>query len=175
MLSDIQSDFIKCQNLGYGPCNNLHNICDYCGRYKKIAILNQPVYYREGRKRELVCHCWDCCIDPDNKSDLKIADHKCQAYDILLETIKQLTCNKAKRGRGKVGFEDAVKKACKQNHLVDGYSAYSEQQENQNVDSWNFKQRLWEFRYKIRYEEPLIKVVQEDPLIVSWNSLYDDE
>jgi hypothetical protein len=24
------------------------------------------------------------CIDPDNKSDLKIADHKYQAYDLLL-------------------------------------------------------------------------------------------
>jgi hypothetical protein len=96
---------------------------------------------------------------------LKIADHKYQAYDMLLQAIKQLTGDKAKKERGKVSFEDAVKKACKQNHLVDGYLGYSEQQENQNVDSWNYKQRIWEFRYKIQYEEPGVCVIQEDPLI----------
>jgi hypothetical protein len=51
------------------------------------------------------------------------------------------------------------------------YLGFSEQlqEENQNADNWNYKHRLWEFRYKIQYEEPLIKVVQEDPLILSWN------
>jgi hypothetical protein len=110
-------------------------ISDYCGLYKKIAVLNQPVYYLEGRKRKLVCYRWDRCIDRDNKSDLKIADLKYQAYDLLLETIKQLTGNKAKRGRGqgKIKFEHAIIKACKKNRLVDCYLGYSEQQENRNA------------------------------------------
>jgi hypothetical protein len=121
-------------------------------------------------KRKLVSHCWECCIDPDNKTDLKIADHKYQAYDILLETIKQHTCNKAKSGRCGIRFEGAVRRACEENKLVDGYLGYTEQQENQNADNnWNYKQRLKEFRYKIQYEEPKVNVIQQDPLTISWN------
>jgi hypothetical protein len=166
ILSNAQSDFLSCQYLGEGPYNKLYKICEYCGLYKKIVILNQPVYYQEGRKRKLVSYCWECCKDPDNKKDLKVADHKYQAYDIVLETIRQLTLNKAKSGRCEIRFEDAVKKACKENKLVDGYLGYSEQQENQNTDNWNYKQRLWEFSYKIQYEEPLVKTIQENPLIL---------
>jgi hypothetical protein len=37
---------------------------------------------------------------------LKVVDHKSQAYDLVLETIKKITCKKARgRGRGKVNFE----------------------------------------------------------------------
>jgi hypothetical protein len=99
MLLDLGSDFLKRKYLGDGPYNKFYDICNYCGLYKKIAVLNQPVYYHEGWKRKLVSHCWECCIDPDNKKDLKVVDHKYQAYDILLEIIKQLTGNKAKRER----------------------------------------------------------------------------
>ena len=28
--------------------------------------------------------------------------------------------------------------------------------------------RVWEFRYKMQYEEPRVKVIQQDPLIMSW-------
>jgi hypothetical protein len=170
MLINPGSDFLKCHYLGDGQYNKFYNICDYCGLYKKIVVLNQPVYYHEGRKRKLISHCWECCIDPDNKKDLKIADHKYQAYDILLETIKQLTGNKAKRERGKVCFEDAIIEACKHNRFVDSYLGYSEEQQIQSVDSWNYKQRLWEFRYKIQYEEPRVNMMQQDPLILSWNN-----
>jgi hypothetical protein len=126
MLSNAESDFLKCRYLGDGPYNQFYKARDYCGLYKKIVVLNQPVYYHEVRKRKLVSHCWECCIDPDNKTDLKIADHKYKAYDILLETIRQLTLNKAKSGRCGIRFEDAVKRACKKNKLVDGYLGYSE-------------------------------------------------
>jgi hypothetical protein len=171
MSSNAESDFLKYRYLGDGPYNQFYKACDYCGLYKKIVVLNQPVYYREGRKRKIVSHCWDCCIDPDNKTDLKIADHKYKSYDILLETIKKLTTNKMKsgRGQGKIKFEDAIIEACTKNQLVDSYLGYSEQQqENQNVDNCNYRQRLWEFRYRIQYEEPSVKTIQEDPLIVSW-------
>jgi hypothetical protein len=66
-------------------------------------------------------------------------------------------------------FEDVIIVACKKNQLVDGYLGYSEQQENQNANNWNYRQRLWEFQYKIQYEEPRVNMIRQDPLIVSWN------
>jgi hypothetical protein len=94
----------------------------------------------------MICTCY---IDPDNnKTNLKIADHKYQPYDILLKTIKELSTKK----RGSK-IEDAVKKACIQNQLVNGYLGYSEQRrQNENADNWNYKQRLWEFviRYNMK-------------------------
>jgi hypothetical protein len=155
MLSNPESDFLKCEYLGDGPYNKFYNICYYCGQYKKIAILNQPVYYQEGRKRKLVSHCCECCIDPDNKKDLKIADHKYRAYDILLGTIKQLTGNKTKSGRCGIRFEHAVKRACEENKLIDGYLGYTERQENQDADNWNYKQRLGNSvtRYNMKNQE----------------------
>ena len=32
-------------------------------------------------------------------------------------------------------------------------------------------ERVWEFRYKIQYEEPRVKVVEQDPLTICWKNI----
>jgi hypothetical protein len=35
------------------PYNTRYQICYYCSKYKKMHILNYPVYYRKGARRSL--------------------------------------------------------------------------------------------------------------------------
>jgi hypothetical protein len=74
-----------------------------------------------------------------------------------------------------ISFDDAVRKAYYLNKEVShylGYSPMSTKDPNYkppklfDFDSYNL--RVWQFRYKIQYEEPNIQVIQEDSLIISW-------
>jgi hypothetical protein len=114
ILSNAQSDFLSCQYGGGTIQQTLQNMRVLWIIQEDIGTQSICILSARG-KRKLVSHCWECCIDQDNKPDLKIADHKYHAYDILLETIKQLTLNKTKSGRCGIKFENAVKKSCKEN------------------------------------------------------------
>jgi hypothetical protein len=180
MIAD--EDFPKCRFLNL-PFHNIYRVCDYCGKYKKIAVLNQPVYYDKGRKRKLVSYCDECDRIPIIKRELVDGTWKYLAYDGILEVIKNSTIEDKNYDRAAddstrtISFDDAVKEAYCQNKEVSHYLGYSHMNTKDpnyeppkpfDLDSHN--PRLWQFRYKIQYEEPNIKVIQEDPLIVSWNS-----
>jgi hypothetical protein len=62
------------------PFDNIYRACDYCGEYKKIAVLNQLVYYDEGRKRKLVFYCDDCDRIPLIKRELIDGGHNSKTY-----------------------------------------------------------------------------------------------
>jgi hypothetical protein len=184
-LIAADADFPNCRFLNL-PFHNIYRVCDYCSKYKKIAVLNQPVYYDRGRKRKLVSYCDECDRIPVIKMKLIAGDWKFLAYDGILEVIKNSTCrcdNKNEvehpihESARKISFEDAVRKAYYQNNEVSRYLGYSQTStkdpnykppEPFDVEARN--KRVWEFRYKIQYQEPNIKVILEDPLTVSWIS-----
>jgi hypothetical protein len=143
------------------------------------------VYYDKGRKRKVVSYCEECDRIPVIKRELVDGAWKYLAYDGILEVIKNSTteCNNENDDHAvhdstrTISFDDAVKEAYCQNKEVSHYLGYSHMSTKDpnykppkpfDLDSHN--PRLWQFRYKIQYEEPNIKVIQEDPLIVSWNS-----
>jgi hypothetical protein len=178
-------DFPKCRFLNL-PFHNIYRVCDYCNIYKNIAVLNQPVYYDKGMKKKLVSYCDECDRIPVIKRELVDGAWECLAYDGILEVIRNSTTeydatknddnNQATHGLTRtISFEDAVRKAYYQNKEVSHYLGYSwtstkdpsyKPQEPFDLDGYN--QRLWKFRYKIHYVEPKVKVIQEDPLVISW-------
>jgi hypothetical protein len=184
LLITAHEDFPKCRFLNL-PFDNIYRVCDYCGKYKKIAVLNQPVYYDKGMKRKLVSYCDDCDRIPVIKIELVDGAWKYLAYDGILEVIKNSTSKdnnnddkqvKSEQITRTISFDDAVREACCQNKEVSHYLGYSHMSTKDpnykppklfDFDSYN--PRVWQFRYKIQYEEPNIQVIQEDPLIISWN------
>jgi hypothetical protein len=82
--------FLECNFLNL-PFYNIYRVCDYCGKYKKIVVLNQPVYYDKGRKRKVVSYCDDCDRIPVIKRELVDGAWKYLAYDGILEVIKNST------------------------------------------------------------------------------------
>jgi len=65
--------------------DKIYRVCDYCNRYKKIAVLNQPVYYDKGRKRKLVSYCDECDRIPIIKRELIASKWK---YWLMMEFWK---------------------------------------------------------------------------------------
>ena len=64
-----------------------------------------------------------------------------------------------------ISFDDAVKKA----YLLDGKLKRHLYCFGQNsYVLFNNKKRVWEFRYKMSYEKPRVKVIHQDPLEVCW-------
>jgi len=87
LIAAYTDDFPKCRFLNL-PFHNIYRVCDYCGKYKKIAILNQPVYYDKGRKRKRVSYCDECDGIPVIKRELVDGAWKILAYDGILEVMK---------------------------------------------------------------------------------------
>jgi hypothetical protein len=185
LLMIADEDFPKCRFLNL-PFHNIYRVCDYCGKYKKIAVLNQPVYYDKGKKRKLVSYCNECDRIPIIKRELVDGTWKYLAYDGILEVIKNSTskCDNKNEveqpiyeSARKISFEDAVRKAYYRNNEVSRYLGYSQTStkdpnykppEPFDLDGYN--QRVWQFRYMVQHEEPRVKVLQHDPLVLSWNS-----
>jgi hypothetical protein len=178
MIAD--EDFPKCIFLNL-PFDNIYRVCDYCGEYKKIAVLNQPVYYDRGKKRKLVSYCHECDRIPVIKRELIDGAWKYLAYDGILKVIKNRTADRNDDDRSInepariISFEDAIKEAYDENNEVSRYLSYSQMSTCTNYKLSNpfdlaaSTERVWEFRYKIQYEEHRVKVIQEDPLIIiSW-------
>jgi hypothetical protein len=40
------------------------------------------------------------------------------------------------------------------------------------LDISTYNPWVWGFRYKIQYEEPRVRIIQEDPLVVSWSAYH---
>jgi hypothetical protein len=74
-----------------------------------------------------------------------------------------------------ISFEDAVKKAYNRNGNLKGYLGYFAYDTNSTI-LFDDK-RVWEFRYKMQYEEPRVTVVNSDDnsLLVSWNKDFVEE
>jgi hypothetical protein len=60
-----------------------------------------------------------------------------------------------------ISLDDVIKKA---------YSSFSHANDTPLFDN----ERVWEFRYKIQYEEPRVKVVEQDPLTICWKNIKKD-
>jgi hypothetical protein len=74
-------DFLGFHYIGASPSsnNNIFKVCDYCGKYKRIHILNYPIYYRKGVRRRLVSFCRDCGVNIIAR-DLHVVDCKSGGY-----------------------------------------------------------------------------------------------
>jgi hypothetical protein len=137
-----------------------------------MHTLNQPLYYKGGARRRLVSYCSDCKSTAFAGGRLTVFDYKYGGYYEILDAVKNSP-------GGAIGFEDAVMAAFNRNHNVsyNGSGAepgvsmlkrylgcYRIADNNISFDD----RRLWEFRYKLQYEEPRVKVVEQDPLYIIW-------
>jgi hypothetical protein len=161
-----KNNFHSFQYLGDSPSNNnLFNLCDYCGQYRKIHVLNHPIYYRKGLKRKLVSYCNDCYPAIITAKDLHVADWKPYGYFEILSVVKNSTIAAGAAATTTVNFDDAVRKAYSMNGNLKQYlDSFSRGNDTLLFDN----KRVWEFRYKMQYEEPRVKVIQQDPLIILW-------
>jgi hypothetical protein len=179
-------EFKSCEYLGNGPYNKRYQICDCCGEYKKIYVLNKPVYYGKGARRKFVSYCIDCYDNLMKGGRVVIADYKDFGYYEILDVIKNSNTTA-------ISFDEAVKIAYNrtENITYNGFGAekgvsmlkryLGGRRLTDNNLSLNYK-RLWKFRYKLLHEEPRVKVVSSSSnhdvnktLLLSWNKDYVDE
>ena len=97
-------EFLDGQYLGDGPYNTCYQECDYCRDYKKIHVLNKPVYYDKGANRKLVSYCRDCYNAVSKGGHLIVVDEKYGGYYEILDAIKD-------SNTAIISFEEAVMKA----------------------------------------------------------------
>lgn len=160
------NNFLSFQYLGDSSSNNnLFNLCYYCGQYKKIHILNHPIYYRKGVRRKLVSYCNECYPAIITAKDLHVADWKHYGYFEILKVVKNSATAAGAAATTTVNFDDVVRKAYSLNGNLKQYlDSFSLGNDGTLFDN----KRVWEFRYKMQYEEPRVKVIQQDPLIILW-------
>ena len=174
-------EFLDSRYLGDGPYNTCYQVCNYCIEYKKIYILNKPVYYKSGARRKLVSYCSDCYGSISKGGRLNVVDYKYGGYYEILDAIKE-------SGTAVISFEEAVMIAfnCTENVSENGFGGevgvsmlkrylgcYRIADNNISFDD----RRLWEFRYKLQHEEPRVKVVNTSndyngTLLLTWNKDY---
>jgi hypothetical protein len=163
-------DFLGFHYIGASPSsnNNIFKVCDYCGKYKRIHILNYPIYYRKGVRRRLVSFCRDCGVNIIAR-DLHVVDCKSGGYLEILDMVK----HNHNHNLTPISFEDAVRKA----YFLDGKlkrylycfsQGNDDDDDDDNTDLLFDNKRVWEFRYKMQYKEPRVKAIQQDPLEVCW-------
>jgi hypothetical protein len=135
-----------------------------------MYTLDYPIYYRKGARRMPVSFCRDCGRNI-TRGDLHIADDKYGGYYEILDAVKN-------NGEAAISFEDAVKKAFNRNEgegVLKQYLGCYFQDSAIALDD----KRLWEFRYKLQYEEPRVRVVNSDGdggvILVSWNKDHVEE
>ena len=170
------------QYLGDGPYNTCYQVCNYCIEYKKIYILNKPVYYKSGARRKLVSYCSDCHRAVSKGGRLNVVDYKYGGYYEILDAIKE-------NDTAVISFEEAVMVAFNRTENVSQHGYRVESGVSMlkrylscyhiadNTISFEDK-RLWELRYKIQHEEPRVKVVNiidDDTLLLTWNKDYVEE
>jgi hypothetical protein len=165
--------------LGDSPSNSCYQICDYCKEYKQMHTLNEPIYYKGGAKRRLVSYCNDCKNTAFAAGCVIVVDYKYFGYYEILDAIR----DNGEEGNKPINFEEAVRRAFNRTENVsyNGIGAESGvsmlkrylggRRRNQDNNIPFDSERLWEFRYKLQYEEPRVKVIQQDPLVASWNTM----
>jgi hypothetical protein len=169
-------EFLSGKYLGDSPYNTCYQICDYCSQYKKMHTLNQPLYYKKGARRRLVSYCSDCKSTAFASGRLNVVDYKYGAYYEILDTIR----DNGEEGNKPISFEEAVRRAFNRTENVSYNGSGAEvgvsmlkrylggRRRNQDNNIPFDSERLWEFRYKLQHEEPRVKVIQQDPLLVGW-------
>ena len=183
-------EFLDGQYLGDGPYNTCYQECDYCRDYKKMHVLNKPVYYDKGANRKLVSYCRDCYNAVSKDGHLIVVDEKYGGYYEILDAIKDSNI-------AIISFEEAVMKAFNRTENISYNGSGAEPgvsmlkrylgcryrrsiTADNNIlfdDKW-----LWEFRYKLQHEEPRVKVVSSDgkdsddkTLLLTWNKDYVEQ
>jgi len=159
--------------------------CDYCKEYKQMHTLNEPIYYKGGAKRRLVSYCNDCKSTAFAAGCVIVVDYKYFGYYEILDAIRDNGKERA------ISFEEAVRRAFDRTENVsyNGSGAepgvsmlkryigcYHIADKNISFDD----KRLWEFRYKLQYEEPRVKVINTidcntTTLLLSWNQDFDED
>ena len=86
-------------------------MCDYCTEYKKIYILDKPVYYKNGSRRKLVSYCSDCHCALSNGGRVSVVDYKYGGYYEILDAIKNSVTVV-------ISFEEAIITAFNRNQNV---------------------------------------------------------
>ena len=151
--------------------------------YKKIYILNKPTYYKNGAKRKLVCYCSDCYGAVAKGGLVNVVDYKYGGYYEILDAIKE-------SGTAAISFEQAVMSAYNRSENIGenrhraepDVSVLKRYRGGRRITDNNISfddTRLWEFRYKLQYEEPRVKVVNSsgkdgDTLSLMWNKDYEE-
>ena len=146
-----------------------------------MHTLNEPLYYKRGAKRRLVSYCTDCKNTAFAAAGCVIVvDYKYFGYYEILDAIRH------SKERA-ISFEEAVKRAFNrmQNVSYNGSGAEPGVSMLKRYLGYHFlkdsnipfdSKRLWEFRYKLQYEEPRVNVVNsgsdEDTLLLMWNKDY---
>jgi hypothetical protein len=144
-----------------------------------MHTLNEPIYYKGGAKRRLVSYCNDCKNTAFAAGCVIVVDYKYFGYYEILDAIR----DNGEEGNKPINFEEAVRRAFNRTENVsyNGIGAESGvsmlkrylggRRRNQDNNIPFDSERLWEFRYKLQYEEPRVKVIQQDPLVASWNTM----
>jgi len=151
-----------------------------------MHTLNEPLYYKRGAKRRLVSYCTDCKNTAFAGGCVIVVDYKYFGYYEILDAIRD---NKERA----ISFEEAVKRAFNRTENVSYNGSGAEpgvsmlkrylggRRRNQDNNNIRFdSERLWEFRYKLQYEEPRVKVINNSDcdtsiLLLSWNQDFDEE
>jgi hypothetical protein len=139
--------------------------CDYCNEHKSFINLKYRYYnYGFSKHSYLACmECHDTLFGPIRIVDGGIMD---RAYESILEVINDRT---ETNGYETIDFYEAVRIAFTKSEYMRKHFDSPKGINNLNKDN----KALWEFTYKILYEEKeRVRVINKDPdnLLVSWVS-----
>ena len=149
----------------------------------------KPVYYSKGVKRKFVSYCIGCYDNLMKGGRLTIADYKDFGYFEILDAIKDSDSDSSSNsGTAGISFDEAVTRAYNRTENLSyngsgaelGVSMLKRYLGGRRVKDNNLSlddKRLWEFRYKLQYEEPRVNVVSsndgyDETLLLTWNKEY---
>jgi hypothetical protein len=137
--------------------------CDFCNEHKSFINLKYRYYnYGFSRHSYLACdECHEYLFGSFRLVDGGVMD---RAYESIIDVIKERT---EKKGYETIDFYEAVRIAYTESEYMRKHFDSPKGINNLNKDN----KALWEFTYRILYEEKeRIKVVNRNPdnLLVSW-------
>jgi hypothetical protein len=138
--------------------------CDFCNEHKDW-ICSKDRYYNYGFSKRSYLACMEChsnLFGPFRLADSGIMD---RAYESIIDVIKDRTEKKGYETT--IEFYETARIAYRESEYMRKYFDSPKGINNLNKDN----KVLWEFTYRILYEEKeRIKVVNKDPdnLLVSW-------
>jgi hypothetical protein len=139
--------------------------CDYCNEHKDWISLKKRYYnYGFSRHSYLACmECHDTLFGPFRIVNGGVMD---RAYESIIDVINGKT---EKKGYETIDYYEAVRISYTESEYMRKY--FDSPKGINNLNKYN--KVLWEFTYRILYEEEKrVKVVNKDPdnLLVSWMS-----